>query len=220
MTRACLLHTVPSLPAVFDELLAAHAPAVTATHLVDESLLADTVAHGMLPRTRRRLVEHAARAEEHGAQAVLVTCSTLGEAAELARPFVAAPVYRIDAPMAARSVAIGPRIGILATLSSTMEPTRRLIEREARAQDRAVELTASVCAGAFEALRAGRPAEHDAVVAAEARRLAAAVDVLVLAQASMARVIDALPAGSIEVPVLSSPRSGVGQLTQPSDAPS
>jgi Asp/Glu/hydantoin racemase len=212
VTLACLLHTVSTLPAVFDGLLASHVPGVTATHLVDEGLLADTVKHGMLPRTRRRLVDHLARAEEYGAQAVLVTCSSLGEAVEAARPFVNVPVYRIDAPMAEQAVTAGTRIGVLATLRSTMEPTRRLIEREARAQGRAVVLSVSVCDNAFQALRAGRTAEHDAAVAAEAQKLAATVDVLVLAQASMARVIDALPPGSIQIPVLSSPRSGVAQL--------
>jgi Asp/Glu/hydantoin racemase len=219
MTPVFLLHTAPSLPAVFDGLLTEHVPGVNASHLVDESLLADTVAHGMLPRTRRRLVDHLARAEEQGAQAVLVTCSSLGEAVESARPFVSVPVYRIDVPMVAQAVATGSRIGILATVESTLEPTRRLIEREAQHQGRTVEMTASVCDGAFQALRAGRLTEHDAMVAAEAHKLAATVDVLVLAQASMARVIDALPAGSIQIPVLSSPRSGVAQLAGVADAP-
>jgi aspartate/glutamate racemase len=213
------VHTVPALPAVFDQLLTAHVPGVKASHLVDETLLADTVSHGMLPRTRRRLVDLVARAEEYGAQAVLVTCSTLGEVAELTRPFVGVPVYRVDAPMAAQALESGTRIGVLATLRSTMEPTCRLIEREARARGRAAVLTTSVCAGAFESLRAGRSAEHDTLVAAEARRLSANVDVLVLAQASMARVIDALPPGSIEIPVLSSPRSAVEQFTEVSAAP-
>jgi len=214
VTPVCLVHTVPALPAVFDQLLTAHVPGVKASHLVDETLLADTVSHGMLPRTRRRLVDLVARAEEYGAQAVLVTCSTLGEVAELTRPFVGVPVYRVDAPMAAQALESGTRIGVLATLRSTMEPTCRLIEREARARGRAAVLTTSVCANAFEALRAGRAAEHDTLVAAEARRLSANVDVLVLAQASMSRVIDALPPGSIEIPVLSSPRSAVEQFTE------
>lgn len=123
------------------------------------------------------------------------------------------PVYRIDVPMVAQAVATGSRIGILATVESTLEPTRRLIEREAQHQGRTVELTASVCDGAFPALRAGRLTEHDAMVAAEAQKLAATVDVLVFAQASMARVIDALPPETLGVPVLTSPRSGVEQLT-------
>lgn len=212
MTRVCLLHTVPTLPVVFDELLAAHVPGVRAMHRVDEAMLADTVAYGMLPRTRRRLVAHVAYAEESGARAVLVTCSTLGETVEVARLFAGVPIYRIDAPMAVQAVTTGTRIAVLATLPSTLDPTRRLIEREAARQGRSVRLASSLCDGAFQALRAGRPDEHDAIVTAEAARLASGADVLVLAQASMARALEALPPKRLTVPVLTSPVSGVGQL--------
>lgn len=66
--------------------------------------------------------------------------------------------------------------------------------------------------GAFEALKAGDTERHDTIVADETRRLATEVDVLVLAQAGMARVVDALPAGEVNIPVLTSPRSGIRQL--------
>ena len=42
--------------------------------------------------------------------------------------------------------------------------------------------------------------------------MAAETDVLVLAQASMARVVESLPEGEVTIPVLTSPRSGVRQL--------
>ena len=208
--KACLIHTVGTLPAVFDRLLAEHVPDAEPTHVVDESLLADTIAHGMLPATRRRLAAHVAAAEDAGAEAVLVTCSSLGEAAELVRPFAAVPVYRIDTPMAVEAVTTGDRIAVLATLDSTLGPTRRLLAREAERLGRHAEITTSVCPGAFDAQRAGDVAQHDRMVAAEARRLAATADVLVLAQASMARALPA--AGPAGVPVLTSPRSGVRQL--------
>ena len=50
---------------------------------------------------------------------------------------------------------------------------------------------------------------HDAAIVAESARMAPTVDVIVLAQASMARVVDALPPGAVGVPVLSSPRLAV-----------
>lgn len=144
--------------------------------------------------------------------AVLVTCSSIGEAAEQARAHVRIPVHRIDEPMAAEAVAAGRRIGVLATLSATLQPTRDLLLRKAAEQEEPPLIQESVCPGAFEALRSGATGEHDAVVAAEVRRLAAEVDVLVLAQASMARVADALPADEVPVPVLTSPRSGLRPL--------
>lgn len=209
MKRVCLLHTVTGLPSVFAGLLPAEVGAVDAVNIVDETLLRDTVEHGLLPRTRRRVAAYAGYAEESGAAAVLVTCSSIGEAAEEARAEVGIPVYRVDAPMAAEAVAGGGRIGVLATLAATLGPTRDLLRREAGGPR---EIRESVCPGAFEALRNGDADRHDAIVAAEARRLAAEVDMLVLAQASMARVVATLPADQIPARILTSPRSGVRQL--------
>ncbi|MEU4565235.1 aspartate/glutamate racemase family protein [Micromonospora sp. NPDC023956] len=210
MSRVCLLHTVPGLPAVFADLLRDEVGAVDALHLVDETLLRDTIGHGMLPATVRRVTDYARFAADAGAQAVLVTCSSIGEAAELARAEVPVPVYRVDDPMAGHAVTAGRRVGVLATLAATLGPTRELLRRRAAERGAPCEIRESVCPGAFEALRAGETDRHDDLVAAEVRRLAAEVDVLVLAQASMARVVDSLPAD--QVPVLSSPRSGIRQL--------
>ncbi|MFL6055496.1 MAG: aspartate/glutamate racemase family protein [Actinoallomurus sp.] len=212
MNRVCLLHTVTSLPAVFADLLPAEVGTVDAVNIVDETLLRDTVEHGMLPRTRNRVAAYAGFAEESGASAVLVTCSSIGEAAEEARAHVGIPIYRIDEPMAAEAVGAGRRVGVLATLAATLKPTRDLLVRKAAEREGSPEIHESVCPGAFEALRGGDPDRHDAIVAAEVRRMAAEVDVLVLAQASMARVVDALPAEQVPVPILTSPRSGVRQL--------
>lgn len=216
--RVCVLHTVAALPAVFDPLLREEAPGTRPYHLVDESLLADTVAYGPLPRTVARLASHIATAETAGAQAVLVTCSSIGPAAESVRPLVGIPVFRVDAPMAARAVGIGPRIGVLATLSSTLDPTADLIQRQASAAGTAITLTTSTCAGAYQARVAGRLEEHDQLIADEARRLAADNDVLVLAQASMAAAVGTATGGEpdavLGVPVLTSPRTGTAQLAQ------
>jgi Asp/Glu/hydantoin racemase len=210
--RVCVLHTVAALPAVFDPLLREEAPDVHAYHMVDESLLADTVAHGPLPRTWARLASHLTHAEAAGARAVLVTCSSIGPAAEAARPLLGIPVYRVDEPMAAEAVRTGPRIGVLATLESTLRPTAELIGRQAERTGADITLTTSTCDGAFQARGAGRPEEHDRLIAAEAQRLAADHDVLVLAQASMAAAVSTLPDGALPVPVLTSPRSGTAQL--------
>jgi Asp/Glu/hydantoin racemase len=209
MTRVCLLHTVTSLPAVFADLLPSEVGRVDAVNIVDETLLQDTIEYGMLPRTRRRVAAYAEYAEESGAAAVLVTCSSIGEAAEEARASVGIPVYRVDAPMAAEAVAAGGRIGVLATLAATLQPTRDLVRRES---GDAGEILESLCPGAFEALRNGDTERHDAIVGAEVRRLAAEVDVLVLAQASMARVVGGLPADEVPAKVLTSPRSGIRRL--------
>ena len=170
------------------------------------------MAHGPLPRTAARLASYVTAAATAGADAVLVTCSSMGPFAEAARPLVDIPVLRVDEPMAAQAVAHGPRIAVLATLESTLRPTTDLVQRHAARAGAHITVTTTTCPGAHQARIAGDTARHDELVAAEARRLTADHDVLVLAQASMATVVDRMPAGQITVPVLTSPRAGTAQL--------
>ncbi|WP_369199398.1 aspartate/glutamate racemase family protein [Streptomyces sp. PU-14G] len=212
--RVCVLHTVTSLPAVFEPLVRRHAPAARPYHVVDESLLADTIDHGPLPRTADRLAAYVSHAEAAGADAVLVTCSSIGQAAEQARAHVSIPVLRVDDPMAEQAVDRGRRIAVLATLASTLVPTAHLVRRKAEDAGKAVTVTTSTCPGAYEARVAGRTDAHDQRIAAEAVRLAAGHDVLVLAQASMATALERLSQDDLPVPVLTSPESGAAQLAR------
>ena len=204
-----LIHTSPSMVPVFktlaDELLAG----VSLFNMVDESLLRDITREGRLvPATAKRLVGHVTAAVDAGATHVLVTCSSMGRAVEAAAGLVNAVVLRVDEPMARKAVSIGRRIGVIATLPSTLEPTAALI----RSRADGLELTQRVVEGAFAAVMGGDGARHDRLVGDALRELAGQVDVIVLAQASMARVAAALPAGEIAVPVLSSPRSAMEHL--------
>jgi Asp/Glu/hydantoin racemase len=144
---------------------------------------------------------------------LLVSCSSIGEAATAAQDFVSIPVLRIDTPMAELAVASGDRIGVLATVVATLGPTTRLVQDAAKKQNKKPTITARKVDGAFDALRAGDRAMHDSLVLAAFSELAAESDVVVLAQASMARVIEQTqgqPGGPI---VLASPDSGMTQLS-------
>jgi hypothetical protein len=72
-----------------------------------------------------------------------------------------------------------------------------------------VELVESLCEGAFEAVLAGDTATHDRLLSNSLVQLRTSVDVVVLAQASMARVVASLPAGNNPAPILSSPELAV-----------
>ncbi|HEX8200262.1 MAG TPA: aspartate/glutamate racemase family protein, partial [Isosphaeraceae bacterium] len=129
MKTLALIHTSPVLVPTFSALCARSLPGTPVFHMVDESLITDTIAAGTLRKvTVRRLVAHVDSAFQAGAAAVLVTCSSIGEAVPVARQLFDAPVLRIDEPMAQRAVTIGRRIGVLATLRTTLEPTVRLLE--------------------------------------------------------------------------------------------
>ena len=209
-----MLHTVPGLVTEMERLAADVVPGLRVLHYVDESLLRDTIAGGKTPgHVRRRLVDYARYAEESGAQALLVSCSSIGEAATAARDFVSIPVLRIDAPMADLAVASGHRIGVLATLSVTLGPTTRLVQEAAQRQDKRPLISARKAEGAFDALRAGDRALHDKLVFEAFAELAGASDVVVLAQASMARVIEQTQDKPGGPAVLTSPASGMTQLS-------
>lgn len=210
--RLTLIHTSGVMIPVFSELCRELMPAVEAVHMVDESLLKDIIKDGFLAKaTARRVVNHILSANIAGTDAILVTCSSIGKATEIGRELVEPPVLRVDEPMASKAIECGKRIGVIATLPSTLNPTVDLIQR--RGTD-GLEVTAKLCQGAFEAVISGDAATHDKIVAAGILELAGQVDVIVLAQASMARVVDTLSADQRTVPILSSPRPAIEYLAQ------
>ncbi len=206
-----LIHTVAGLAPTFQALCQEILPDTDVFHMVDESLLKNTIRAGHLtPATARRVVGQVASAEAAGADAVLVTCTSIGSAVEMARSLVSVPVIRVDEAMAEQAVRAGVRVGVAATLRTTLDPTTDLLRRHAaRVEGEPRVVIPHLCAGAFEALGAGDTARHDALIAQGLRELMEQVDVIVLAQASMARVAQSLPPDEQRVPVLSSPRSGV-----------
>lgn len=178
--------------------------------MVDESLIQDTIRAGSLQkRTMRRLVDQIASAETAGADAVLVTCSSIGAGVALARQLFDIPVMRIDDAMTEMAVQQARRIGVLATLRTTLEPTTALLREKAAEAGQEVELVECLCADAFPAVLAGDTETHDRILRDALTNKLQEVDVIVLAQASMARVVSTLTPGALRVPVLSSPELAV-----------
>lgn len=211
--QLAFIHTSPSMIPVFkslaDELLRGH----SVFNMVDESLLCDIIRDGKCPpNTAKRLVGHVLAAESAGAELILVSCSSMGRAVEASRAMCNVPVLRVDEPMAEKAVATGNRIGVIATLPSTLEPTVALIR--AKAAGKKIDMTSQVVEGAFAAVIGGDGAKHDALVGAALKDLAKRVDVIVLAQASMARVVDSLAPAEKPVPILSSPRLAIEKIAQ------
>ena len=213
--RLALVHTVSTLPAVFKALCTELLPGLDLFHIVDESLLQNTIRAGSLSKaTARRLLGHLASAQEAGATAVLVTCSSVGNAVDWSRSFIDIPVYRVDEPMAEMAVKTGARIGVAATLQTTMTPTADLIRTKAGGLGKSVQISTKLCEGAFDANIAGDMARHDRIVTEGLQQLVAQSDVIVLAQASMARVAELLPPQQDRPPILSSPRLAVEHLAR------
>lgn len=205
-----LLHTSPTLSPLFNDLAARLLPGVRVLHFVDESLIKNTIAAGVLEKpTMRRLIDLVGSTFDAGADATLVTCSSIGPAVDIAAQLHDRPVLRVDYPMAVKAIEKGARIGVVATLGTTLAPTADLVRRVAAEQGKAIELREHLCEGAFEAVMAGDGATHDRIVGDAITQAMKGVDAIVLAQASMARVVAALPPDALPAPVFSSPELGV-----------
>ncbi|CUR56100.1 conserved hypothetical protein [metagenome] len=213
MHRLGIIHTVSRLAPTFADLADELLPAVETIVITDELLLKRTVrAGGVDAVTRGRLRDHVAALADFGVDAVLVTCSSVGGVVDEIASGMDLPVLRVDRAMARRAVALGGTVGVLATLSTTLNPTTELVMTSAREAGRTVTVVPRLCDGAFAALGRGDGARHDAIIAEELDRLTAEVDVVVLAQASMARIAAARPLGG--TPVLSSPRIAMEWLAE------
>jgi len=208
-----LIHTSATLVPVFAQLCKEKLPHVEVFNIADDSLVKGIREAGSLTATiARRVAGYLESAELAGADYIMVTCSSIGPAVEAGAKLMGVPVLRVDQPMANKAVATGKRIGVIATLSTTLEPTADLIQRRAALAGKQVELTSKLCEGAFEALMSGDAARHDAKVAAALKELSQQVDVIVLAQASMARAVDTLAPADKRVPILASPGIAVDYL--------
>lgn len=208
-----LIHTSATLVPVFAELCAKYLPHVKIFNIVDDSLIKNTIACGELTAaTARRVVNYADSAQDAGADFILYTCSSIGAAVETAATITQVPVLRVDQPMADKAVQMGQRIGVIATLPTTLEPTKDLVRRRAVAANKEVVIEAVLCEGAFEALMSGDAATHDARVAEGLRTLINKTDVIVLAQASMARVVNTLNEDEKKTPILASPEIAIQHL--------
>ena len=177
----------------------------------DPSILAEVreAGHVTAPAAAR-LVEMFMKAVKEGSDAVLNICSSVGEVADAAQDiakYVGVPIVRIDEEMCREAVRRGSRIAVMATLPTTLEPTKNTIKRVAREMGREAELIDVLVDGAFgldQAQFRARMSECAGTVADRA-------DVILFAQGSMA-YCEGYIAEKYNKTVLSSPRFGAAAL--------
>jgi Asp/Glu/hydantoin racemase len=209
MPRLAFLHTsfvlVDPVRALARQLL----PDIQAFHVVDETLLGEILEAGTVtPGVARRIARLAIGAEEAGASVIVLTCSSSTPCLPAVQAMLRVPVRAIDEAMAEEAVGRAGRIGLLATVATTLRPTEELLRAKAHALGRRVDVTAELCAEAFDAVMQGDRARHDALVTARCRILAEKVELIVFAQGSMAPLARQLH-GQIPVPILTSLEAGV-----------
>ena len=194
-----------------------HWPEAEVVQFIDESLSRDLDRIGHLTTEINERVERlAAFAHRGGAQAILFSCSAFGPAIEAAGTRLPVPVLKPNQAMLDEALALGGRIQVLSTFRPSGPSIRRELDTLAAQRKLKVEIDDSYVAGALDALHAGDPDTHDALIAEAAADSRA--DVVLLAQFSMARARDAV-SRRVDAKVLSSPVSAVLVLKRMMRAP-
>ncbi len=214
--RVVFLHTITSLAGLFTNLSKELLPVdIEVIHIADELLLKNIQSQGGLsPAIHRRVAEHAIAAEHAGAVAFQCTCSSISPCVDTVRPLVGIPVLKIDEPMVDEALRLGNRVGVVATAPTTLKPTTDLVHTRATELGCSVKVEPVLCEGAYAALLAGDTSTHDAIVRKVVMGLMDRNDVIILAQASMARVVEGISPEEARVPILSSPRLAVKRLAE------
>ncbi len=208
-----LVHTAPMLVDLFNRLGSEILPGTKLKHVVDEPLLQRIRERGHLsPEDAARLQEHVDVAKEIHANAVLVTCSSVSPCVDQLSTPQDIPVFKIDEAMLKQAVATGTRVGVIATAKTTLEPTRQALLAQAKRDNEPVEVEVVFVPDAFDLLLNGDGAAHDRLVKQAILNLAPDVDVIVLAQASMVRVLDTFAPNELPVKLLSSPQAALAQV--------
>jgi Asp/Glu/hydantoin racemase len=211
MKLVALIHTVPTVYATFGKRVMESIPSVRVTNMVDEFLASDPSEKGAFTTTNLRRLHRIVRAaEETGADAIVITCSTLSPHVETVRPFVCVPLVTIDGNMLRTAVRMGESIGVLATAESTLGPTTSGLRREAAWTNKEITISEVLSPKAYEAIKVRDQETHDREVLARASDLLD-VDIIILAQASMAHLEDSVK-NITGVPVLSSPRLCIAEI--------
>jgi hypothetical protein len=212
MTRIALIHATPAAVEPIKTAFAEGWPEPDLVNLLDDSLSRDrALARDLTDALYGRFDALGRYALSFGADGILFTCSAFGPAIERVARSVAVPVLKPNEAMFAAAIAIGGRIGMLATFEPSIASMASEFEADAAAAGARVTLESRFVPNAMAALLAGKRGEHDALVA-EAGTALAHCNAIMLAQFSMAPAADLLRSKLPSLPVLTSPGAAVAAM--------
>ncbi|MFW5687224.1 MAG: aspartate/glutamate racemase family protein [Halanaerobium sp.] len=209
MAKIALIHTTPVTVEPLKKLIKEKEPEIEIINIVDDSILPELINNQAdISLVEARVKYYIKTAAEQGADLVMSACSSIGEIFDQENEKYEIPILRIDSAMADKAVENGEKIGVAATLETTLKPSIELIQKKAAVRNKEVEIKTVLADSAYQELMAGNQAGHDRLLAEKLKELSAEVDIVVLAQASMARVVRVLPQ-KIQSMFLTSPELGI-----------
>jgi aspartate/glutamate racemase len=210
-----IIHAVNLTIRAMQPFLAKYIPDIEVMHLCDDTIQRDNIRAGVgvIPKNNYfKFAQYAHNLQEAGADMILLACSTFNYAAELARPMIDIPIMQIDRPMMELAVCQGRRVGMLATLATTVPSSERLLRIVAAEKKKDVEVTTVLREEAFRAIQKGDAETHNSILLEEIERLSAQVDSIVMAQLSMSALAPHL--NNTRVPVYDSGTTGFGRIRE------
>lgn len=212
MKKAAIFHTSAGTLALMQNLTKEIMPDAEIMHIVEDSMIQQVMKNGgPTPEINARIANYVECANLAGCRIFMTACSSIGGSVEACQFISGIPVMRIDEAMTIEAIGSAKKVAVLATVETTLKPTLEFIVRKAKEAGKDVEIKSHLMAEAFTAFLAGNLDKHDEIVSAGLR---AAIDMncdcIILAQASMARVLDKMD--KLPVPVLTSPERGVRDL--------
>lgn len=198
---------------LFGEIL----PGVEIRHIVDDSLLAEVMQNeGVTPGVQARMCAYVMQAASLKPDLIFNQCSSVGEAFDNAIKQINCKTLKIDQPMAEECVKLCPdggKIAVVATVSSTVAPSVRLVENEVKLSGKSIEVKSYLVKDALKILMSPNGQQkHNDLVMAEIKKAAGECDVIDLCQGSMF-VLEPL-LSEIKKPVLTSPRLAIEKIKE------
>ncbi|AWB68240.1 hypothetical protein C2869_18285 [Saccharobesus litoralis] len=199
------IHTGEIHKLTFENLIREYDHKLTTQHIVREDLLDHARKQGqdaVLQQKLQELVTHLSQES----RLIICTCSSIAEFAEQLDGINQCAVQRIDREMADIAVQSGKKILIAAALASTIEPTLELLGNSADNLKQDCHYQSLVIEQAWPLFEQGDLAQYHTIIAQALQTVDKSIDLIVLAQASMAGASNLL---KLPFPVLSSPRLGI-----------
>jgi hypothetical protein len=213
-TKVACIHTGAPLIELFRALAASKAPNLRILQMLDEPILERIRTRGRLDDADvDRLASHVRAARDAGAKGVLVTCSTLSPLVDSLPVDLREGVLKVDDPLMRTAVARGGKIVLAATNKATLEPSSQTLQSAAAKAGKRVDPEIAWIPDAFDAFLRSDFETHDRLVIAALIDLAERADTIILAQASMARIVERLPE-AVRPKVLSSPELALDALVE------
>ena len=208
--RVTMIHaiaeSIPPVRLAFDE----EFPEAEVINVLDESLLVD-FDDQLTPDLRRRITNIIGYCQDNKADAIGLACSVYAPVVESAKDLVHVPLVSSYGPVMANAVTAGPRIGLIASVASTMQDSKYYLHLAA--DEAGVEIEPQLCLAEdlITVMRAEGPSGLERRLEEEVLKIASKVDVVLLTQFSFAAALAHLEKVS-PIPVLSAPHSSARTL--------